>query len=309
MNFSLSNKRKKHNISVYSVLCFTILILYSLLMVFFVLWSIITSLKTEIDFSKHPLSLPQKWMFSNYSVAFKYFKIEFTELENGSPVTYAYYLSDMLGNSILYALGCTFFATMVPCLVAYACAKYNFKFNKIIIGAVLFAMAVPIVGSLPSEIKIARAIGFYDTLWGNWLMKANFLGMYFLVFYANFKEIPWDYAEAIFIDGGNHYTVLNRVMLPLSKTTIFAVAVLLFIGFWNDYQTPLTFLPSMPTASYGLYYFTYATNMTDPVTHVNISSIPMRITGCIILMIPMIILFIIMRKRIMGNLTVGGIKG
>ncbi|MBP5467228.1 MAG: carbohydrate ABC transporter permease [Clostridia bacterium] len=165
-------------------------------------------------------------------------------------------------------------------------------------------MAVPIVGALPSEIRIARALGFYDNLIGMWLMKANFLGMYYLIFQANFKSLPWEYAESVFIDGGGHYTVLFKIMLPLSKTTIWVVAMLLFIQFWNDYQTPMMFIPSMPTAAIGLYKFRFVN-----ISQANFGGVPMQMTGCIILMLPMMILFMFIKDKMMGNLTLGGLKG
>lgn len=305
-------EEKKRKISVYSVIGFIVLALYCALLLLFFVWAIVSSLKTEMDFFFAPLSLPSKkggWQWKNYAVAFRYMKIVNDVIYNGLPASETFTLMDMFVNSLLYSLGCTFFATMVPCLVAYATVKYKFRLNKYIVGAVLFAMAVPIVGSLPSEIKIAKAVGLYDQMWGLWLMKANFLGMYFLVFQAHFKSIPWEYAESVFIDGGNHYTVLFRIMLPLSVPTFLAIGLLLFISFWNDYQTPLTFLPSRPTAAFGLYHFTYLDNTTDPKTGLNLSSIPMRLTGCIILMIPILIVFILLKNKIMGNLTIGGLKG
>lgn len=291
----------KRKISAYSVICFIILFLYCLLFFTALIWGLVTSVKTRIDYASNIIGFPTAgWQFVNYSRAFENFFYEITTA-NGK-LTYYYF--DMLINSILYAVGCTFFATMVPCLVAYATSKYKFRLNKYINGAVIFAMAVPIVGALPSEIRVAQALGFYDKLVGMWLMKANFLGMYYLIFQANFKAISWEYAESVFIDGGGHYTVLFRIMLPLSKTTIWVIAMLLFITFWNDYQTPLMFLPSMPTAAMGLFKFRFMN-----ISQANFGGVPMQMTGCIILMLPMLILFIFIKDKMMGNLTVGGLKG
>ena len=149
---------------------------------------------------------------------------------------------------------------MTPCIVAYLTAKYKFRLNKIIHTIVIVAMILPIVGSLPSELQLVKTLGFYDHMWGMFILKANFLGMYFLVFYATFKSLPWTFAEAAQIDGAGHFRTFIQIMLPLIRSTLFAVFILLFIEHWNDYYTPMVFLPEKPTMSYGLFIFqTYPT--------------------------------------------------
>lgn len=70
---------------------------------------------------------------------------------------------------------------------------------------VLITMVIPVVGSLPAEIRMAQSLGLYDQIWGMWILKANFLGMYFLVFYNIFKALPASYTEAAKIDGAREY--------------------------------------------------------------------------------------------------------
>ena len=133
-------------------------------------------------------------------------------------------------------------------------------------------------------------------------MKMNFLGMYFLVFYATFKSLSWGYAESAFIDGASHWTVMTRIMLPLVKTSFLAIFILNFIVYWNDYQAPMLYLPSYPTMAYGLFYMKFIATQ-------GFGKIPMQLTGCIILSIPSLVLFIAFQGKLMGNLTVGGLKG
>ena len=152
-------------------------------------------------------------------------------------------------------------------------------------------MILPIVGSLPAELQMAKNTGLYDSIWGLWIMKANFLGMYFLVFYDGFKGLSMTYTEAAKIDG-----------VSAVKNIFFTVMLVNFIGFWNDYQVPLLYMPSYPTVAYGMY------NMANTREN-NLSSVPMRMTGAMLMFIPIFTLFLIFQKRLLGNLTVGGIKG
>ena len=204
--------------------------------------------------------------------------------------------------ALVYSLGCSFFNTLVPCITAYLCARFPFKFSKVIHTVVIIVMILPIIGSLPSEIQMSKTFGLYDQLWGLWIMKAHFLGMYFLVMYGNFKSLPMAYTEAAKIDGAGNMSVLIRVILPLVKNTFFTIMLINFIGFWNDYQTPLIYMPSYPTIALGMYEMT---NTTEN----GMSRVNMRMAGSMLMLIPILALFLAFHKRLLGNLTVGGLKG
>lgn len=167
---------------------------------------------------------------------------------------------------------------------------------------VIVTMVLPIVGNYPSELQLLRTLNLYNTFWGVWLQKANFLGMYFLVFYAIFKNMPNDFAEAAQIDGASEFTIFFRIMLPLCATTFFTVMLIRFIEFWNDYQIPLLYMPSHPTLSYGLYsVYTSSSN--------ELNNVPMRMASTIMVIIPIIVLFLCFKNRLMGNISMGGLKG
>ena len=132
-------------------------------------------------------------------------------------------------------------------------------------------------------------------------MKMTCLGMYFLVFHATFKSLPDDFAEAAYLDGASELRVMVNIYLPLAKFTFFTILLLNFITFWNDYQVPLIYIPSYPTVAYGI--FTYSnSNLTDN------SNVPSQITGSIIMIVPILILFLVFHKRLIGNVSMGGIK-
>ena len=290
------NKIKGNTSNVFSWVLTAVLILYSVLLLMMFFWSVITSFKDTFDYIMNPFGWPQEWKWSNYSLLFDTIRVQAQATRRWV------YMDEMFLNSIVYSLGCTIVATMTPCIVAYLTAKYKFRLNKIIHTIVIVAMILPIVGSLPSELQIVKTLGLYDHMWGMFILKANFLGMYFLVFYAVFKSLSWEYAEAAFVDGAGHLTVMVRIMIPLVKSTIFAVAIMVFIGFWNDYQTPMLYIPSSPTVAYGLFQF-------SSLGEEGASSVSIVMAGSILVMIPMLVLFVIFKDKFIGNLTVGGIKG
>ncbi len=291
------NSLERHKWSVFKVIILTGLLVYAICLFLPLLWAIITAFKTQPDFRGNIIGLPKKWTW-NFTTIYEQFYISVTTPEGARNV----YIEEMLLNSVLYSIGCSFFGTLVPCVTAYLCARYPYKFSKVIYSVVIIVMALPIVGNLPAEISMAMSVGIYDKIWGLWLMKAHFLGIYFLVFYNMFRTIPTAYTEAARIDGAGNWTVMLKIIMPMAKNTFFTVMLINFITFWNDYQTPLVYLPSYPTAALGMYRMSY-------VTLNELSTIPMRMTAAIFMLIPTLVLFACFHKRLLGNLTVGGIKG
>ena len=279
---------RKIRIAPLLIVLFVILSLYVLSMVGLFFWGLITSLKDDVYYG-----LPTQWMFINYLEVF----VQFTMPAGIEKV----YFETILGNSLAYALGCAFFKTLVPCIAAYACARFNTKLSKIVHSVVLITMIVPIVGSLPSEIRVAYSVGFYNHIWGLWIMSANMLGLYFFVMYSAFKAMPMGYSEAAKIDGANNLQVLLQIALPLVKNLFFTILLIHFVEFWNNYQTPMVYLPNYPTLGYSLFYMTFGSNeMKEPVKQIALT---------LTVATPVLVLFICFQERLMGNLTLGGLKG
>ncbi len=289
---------RKSKIDGFLVVGFVLLVIYSISFLTPLLWSLMTSFKEEIDFMNNKISFPRSFNFENYLTAFRNIKVPI--VENGIP--YQINSIEMLYNSLVYTILCTFTHTLVPCITAYAVAKLEVKFGKVIYSIVIITMILPIIGNLASEIQVSKALGLFDKMYGLAIMKGHFLGTNFLIFYAAFKSLARDYSEAAYIDGASELNVLTMVQLPLIKTTISAIALLSFISFWNDYTTPMIYLPTRPTIAYGLYYFNQTTtNESNFVT--------VRIAGCMLVTIPIFLIFLGTRNKLIGNLTVGGIKG
>lgn len=282
---------------VLAIVGFVLLAIYAISLFAPMIWALLTSLKTREDFYYNKFGLPQQWMFSNYVIAFTKMNITIN-VPGGRMVFYTYH---MFFNSILYAGGCTVMHILAPAVTAYCVARYKFRFGKILYATVIVTMMLPIVGSLPSELQVARFLGTYDNMVGMWIMKANFLGMNFLVFYAAFKGLSNDYAEAARMDGCSHAGIMFRIMFPLILPTFSTLALLSFIGFWNDYQTPMIYLPNTPTLAYGLFLYQFSTDN-------EISTKPLQLAGCMIVMLPIFILFVIFRDKLLMNVGIGGLK-
>ena len=278
------------------VVVFIILVIYVVVLLLPLVWGLFVSFVSRDAYSEYlhnPLSFPTSYTFENYINGFKDFVVKpdvYTELN----------IFDILLRTVFYAGSCSLAATIVPCICAYASARFNFKFGKVIYGIVIITMAIPIVGNLPSEIRVAKAVGAFDNLWLFWIMKANFLTIYFLLFYSIFKSIPIAYTEAAKIDGAGNFTIMVNCIMPFALGTIGIVFLLNFINFWNDYQIPYYYLPSYPVVGTAVFNFSLHSE--------NYGGIPQLIAMIFIVAIPIIVLAIVFNKKLMSNLSDGGIK-
>ena len=278
------------------IIC-AVLIVYVISFVLPLGWGFLTAFKTNRNFIEKPLGFPNPIEFSNFGEVVMKLSIEIPVKDGTKEV----FFENMLLNSVIFSFGLAFVSTFVPMVVSYAVAKYPYRLSKWIYSVVIVTMILPIVGSLPSEINMLRTLGLYDKFMGIILMKCNFLGMYFLIFYAMYKSIPWAYAESAFIDGAGHFSVFLAIYMPLVQTTFFSVYLLNFITYWNDYMTNAMYLPSMPTLAFGIHAKQFSGGLFSKPT--------MQLTTSIILAVPLIALFAAFQKRLMGSLTIGGIKG
>ena len=292
--------KTKKKFSVYALVIGVLLALYSFLIISILVWGFSASLKKQDEYFYNVMP----WLYEE-GVEFKYLDVLVNStfevvLDGFVPPRYIY-LDQMFVNSLTYSLGCAFVSTLSPLVMSYVASKYQYKISKVIHRIVLIVMVVPIVGTTASTLEIVKFLNIYDTYIGSLILKAGFTNLYFLVFYSAFQTLSWEYAEAAFVDGASHTRVMFGIMLPLIRPIIFSVFLIFFVTYWNDYTTLYTYYPSHPTAALGLFYFNRNTTTSAQEA--------MLLTGCLLVTIPVIILFLIFREKLMGNISMGGIKG
>lgn len=315
----MAKKEKSILNKVVTIIFFIVLFTYSLTMIFPLVWGFMTSLKSDVDFQLYSgvLGLPQKQY--SYEELFKlsnYVKV-FEEMKFTKDLYYYSWFSGeelvahetennlfvMLINTILLCVTSAGLGALVPAIMAYVCAKYKFKFSGFIYAYVVTTMTIPIVGSTPSVIKLMQNLGIFDT-WIGWIVSNfSFGGMYFLVFYGMFEAMPNSYAEAAEIDGANQYHILFKIMLPLQIKVISTVFLIKFVELWNNYQSPMISMPTHPTLAYGVY------RLINEVKVGGFAEPPGKLAACMMLAVPILIVFVVFKDKIMGDVTVGAIKG
>lgn len=296
---SILTKRTKGEKVVYGV-AFVVFAIYSLALLYPLLYLLINSfqdptvyLNNRVQGGHSPFELPSVWKLQNYADAMKLCFYDTL----GQPI----YLPAMFFNSLWYCTIAVGGQVLMSCCTGYVMSKYQFKGREAIYAVVIFSMTIPVVGNMGAGFKLICDLGVYNSplflltvVFGGW-------GFNFMVMYAFFKNVSWSYAEAVFLDGGGHFSAFFKVMLPQAKMSVVTLVIVAFIGRWNDYLTPLLYLPDFPTIASGLYQL--------KLTAVRASNVPYYYAGLMLSVIPVVILYACFSDVIMKNFSIGGLKG
>lgn len=271
---------------VLSILGQSVLMLYTISLIFPFIWMLVNSFKTNQEFYANIWSVPKNFEFSNYLTALT---------EHG--------LGKYFFNSIYITFVGTFLTVFFSACAAYVVAKFKFWGRNIIFFLAVSTFLIPSVSSLPTLYKLMIDTGLYNSHIGLLVLYSSGLGMNFIILYGFFKGVSWTYAEAAKIDGANNYQIFFNIMIPLIKPGIFAVSLVSGINIWNDYFAPYMFLQdkSKYTISVGLYHLVqvqqYASDWTVLFAALTIATIPVMIV------------YLIMQDKLIDSFTSGGIKG
>lgn len=208
---------------------------------------------------------------------------------------------EMFFNSAWFSIGCTLMKMISTVCFAYMVARFEFPGRKLLYGFVILQIMLPVYGQTSANYNLLFKLGLIDNP-GFLLAQGAGHGMYFLITYSFFRNLPTGYMEAARIDGAGPFTIFAKVMLPLARPITVSLAIMQFIACWNDYQNVIIYLKSYPTLSGALY------NLKSQAFSLGLQT-PSYFAGIFISVIPVAALFIIFNKQIMENVSIGGLKG
>ena len=216
--------RKKPRVS--DLIVYGILILVALIVVAPLILMVITALKTNLEFMKHPLSLPKEICLDGFRSVF----VEHNFLM-------------YLGNSVFVALVSLAISLVFSVFLAYALSRYKGKWVGRLYVYFLAGMIVPIRLGVLFLNDMLNGMGLLNSHWGliciYTAMSIPF-GMYILTGYV--KMVPREIDEAAIIDGCGTLRIIGQIILPLIRPAIATVAIYNFLPIWNDVYFPLVFI-------------------------------------------------------------------
>ncbi len=249
-----------------------------------VVYGALGGFRSNEQLARDPSGLPDPWVFSNYTAV----------LTNEAFWRYAL-------NSSIVAVITTVVAVLFGVMAAYPLARYQFKgreplFMVFVLG-LLFPAAVAII---PLFILITRDLHLANSWWGVALPQAAFaLPITVVILRPFLMAIPKELEEAALIDGASRIGIFWRLVLPLSVPALVTVGVLAFVASWNAYLLPLLLLQDdMRTLPLGV--ADYSSEHSSDTAGV--------LAFTTLAMIPALILFLAMQKRIVSGLQ-GAVKG
>ena len=211
--------------------------------------------------------------------------------------------SRWLINTVLYAVGGATAAVLVSFLAGYAFDKFDFRWRERWFGLVLVGVLVPAaVTTLPLYL-LASAAGLVNTFWAVFLpLVASPFGVYMArIFVASY--VPTEIIDAARVDGAGEFRIFFRIAIPMAAPGVTTLFLMLFSGIWNNFFLPLVMLTDTSLFPVSLGLFTWnGLAVTDPFY------MTLVLTGSLIAIIPVILLFLPLQRFWKAGLGEGALK-
>ncbi len=245
-----------------------------------------TSLKTLKEvYSPHPHWIPYSFKFSN-----------FVEIFDSFP------LLNFFMNSVIVAGGATILSVGLSVPAAYASARLRFKGRKLLLWVFLVAQMFSPVIIIMSLFKIITRLGLLDTFTSLIIVNAVFT-LAFSIWMMNgyFRSIPLDVEEAAWIDGCTRFQGLIKVVLPMAMPGIVTTVIYSFITAWNEFMFAMTFITSDEKKPITLGLFNFVGRWSVDWHYLMAASL--------LAILPVVILFLVIEKKLVEGLASGAVKG
>lgn len=278
----------------YKVFIYLCLVLLAVSIIVPVAWVFLSSLKANSEFQGNPWAVPSSLQWGNYVRAWKDAK-----------------MGDYFFNSVLTTSLGLFILLMVAVPCSYALSRMEFKGKELIVRLLrsgLFVnisyIVIPIFLMLLDWNRAFKKPLFTDNLVVLAVIYAATAIPFTVYLLSNyFRTIAKTYEEAAYIDGAGYFRTMTDIMIPMAKPSIITVILFNFLAFWNEYIMALTILtdPAKRTLPVGLVNLMNAQRAAANYG-------PMY-AGLVLVMLPTLILYILVQKRLTEAMTVGGDKG
>lgn len=277
-------KDRKYQHYIYTMVKYIILIIGGIFTLLPFVWMISSSLKTGSEIVRIPLVLfPEYPQFDNYVMAWE-------------AAPFARYMINTVLVSVLTTIGVLITTT----LAAFAFSRLEFPGKKIVFSLLVATLMIPgemlIITNFITITKL-KWIDSYQALIVPWL--SNVFYIYLLTQF--FIQVPESLYLAAKVDKCSEFKYMVKIMVPMNKNALVTIAILNFIGSWNSFMWPLlvTNSQNMRLLSNGLIRFQTEAG----------SSYELIMAASCILVMPIVLLYIFLRRHIIEGVVMGGIKG
>ena len=264
-----------------------ILIPFSLLMIYPVIWWIGASFKSPQELAL-PTIWPDNWMWENYANGWSF----------SSQFTFAKFFANTLIMEFWSVLG----GVVTAALVGYGFGRLNFRFRNFWFSVLLMTLMLPSQVTVVPQYILYNKLGFVDSYIP--LILPHFFGggAFFVFLVVQFiRGIPRELDEAAMIDGASVYGIFFRIIAPLIKPALFTVGIFTFLWSWDDFFAQLLYLSSVENFTVGL-----GLRMFIDQFEVQWGQL---LAMSLLSVVPSAIIFFVAQKHFVEGIATTGIKG
>lgn len=264
-----------------------VLLIYSAIVVYPMVWLLSASLKTSRELFEKPWGLPAVPQWQNFAKAW-------TEAGIGRCFV----------NSVFVTAVSMFLILLIGSMAAYALARFVFRGRGFIHSAFVSGMMFPVFLGIVPLFMLLRNLCMWNSYTGLITAYVAYsLSFTIFVLTGFFKQLPGELAEAGLIDGCGHFTVFWRVMMPLAKPGLIAAGIFNFFGIWNEYPLALVIISSneLRTLPLGI-----ANLLMQQHYETDWGAL---FAGLVLVMLPTLIVYLFFQRQITEGLTAGALKG
>ena len=286
-DYSLIRERRARNQKIKKGVTYAFLGIWAIAVIFPFYWMLLTSFKSFGDYNAE--SLPQ---FITLNPTLENYIISFTSVP----------LLDYFINTLIFTLVTTALMMVIIIPAAFAFARLNFKGKNILFVLILSLMMIPNELVIITNFVTITNLDLRNTFTGLILPSVTSV-FYIYLLKENFAQIPDELYLAAKVDGTGDFKYMMRVMVPICRPTVVTITILKVIECWNSYVWPRLVTDDQA-------YFLVSNGIQEIRENgFGRENIPAMMAAVVVISVPLIILFIIFRKRIMAGVAQGGTKG
>lgn len=261
--------------------------LLSVVMIFPLIWMLLSALKTADEIFAIPLTwLPAIPQWDNFANALKL-------------APFGLYI----WNSIFTAIIIVFFQVLFAAMLAYALTQFTFKGKKLLFQSILLTYMLPAAATYVPSYVIISKMGLLDSLAG--IIISNSISVFAIfILRQAFMQIPTELLDAARSDGASDFVILTKIMMPMSKSTIFTVVLISFVQMYNNYLWP-----SLIVKSEENFLITVGLNRFFTTQGTFAEQWPLIMAANVMTVAPLLLLFLILQKWFMKGISDNGLKG
>jgi multiple sugar transport system permease protein len=208
-----------------------------------------------------------------------------------------------LVNSVIVAGATTVLALVIATLTAYAMARLEFPFKRLVLTTIIATSMFPVVSIVVPLLKLFTAIGWINTYQAMIVPSLSFaLPLAVWILTAFFRQLPIDLEHAAMIDGCTRGQAFRKIILPLAAPGVVTTGIITFVAAWNEFLIALSMTnkATIQTAPVAISKFTGATQFETPFGS--------QMAAGVLVTIPLVILVLAFQRRIVAGLTAGAVK-